>query len=127
MKKYEFTIYEVPRTKKNSQRIRWVRGRPIPAPSAAYEEYERAAARFVPAYGLKGRYNVKAVFYMPTRHRVDLVNLEEALCDILVRWGAIEDDSCKYIVSMDGSCVKWDKFNPRTEVEITEIENEKEW
>ena len=127
-KTYKFTISEIPRTKKNSQRIRWIRGRPIPAPSLAYEEYEAAAGAYVPRLGLTGRYNVKAVFYMPTRHRVDLVNLEEAICDILVCWGCIEDDSCKYIVSMDGSRVKYDKNNPRTEVEITELdENEKAW
>lgn len=119
---YTFTIGMAPRTKKNSQRILWVRGRPAIAPSKAYKAYERAAGRFVPKYGLECKVNVKAVFYMPTRHRVDLVNLEEALCDILVHWGAIKDDSSKYIVSMDGSRVEHDKLNPRTEVEITELD-----
>ena len=79
----------------------------------------------MPAYGIKTRCNLKAVFYMPTRRRVDLVNLLEALCDVLVTWGAIEDDNCKIIYSMDGSRVDYCKNNPRTEVEITELEEQK--
>lgn len=63
--------------------------------------------------------NVKAVYYMPTHRRVDLCNLHEALCDILVHYNIIEDDNCKIIETMDGSIVKYDKFRPRTEVTIT--------
>ena len=53
---------------------------------------------------------------------MDLVNLEEALCDLLVAYGVIEDDNCRIVASMDGSRVSYDKDNPRTEVEITKIE-----
>ena len=56
---------------------------------------------------------------MGTRRKVDLVNLLEALDDILVHYGVLEDDNCGIIVSHDGSRVHYDKENPRTEVTIT--------
>lgn len=59
---------------------------------------------------------------MPTRRRVDLCNLHEALCDVLVTFGVVQDDNCKIIASMDGSRVLYDKENPRTEVYIEEVE-----
>lgn len=66
--------------------------------------------------------NVKAVYYMPNRRRVDLINLHEALHDILVHYKVLADDNCKIIVSTDGSYVDVDKWEPRTEVTITEVE-----
>lgn len=58
---------------------------------------------------------------MPTRRRVDLVNLEQALLDILVKYNVIEDDNSKIVFSMDGSYVDYDKENPRTEVFIWRV------
>ena len=66
--------------------------------------------------------NIKALYFMPTRRKVDLCNLHEALCDVLVKYGVIEDDNSRIVVSMDGSRVLYDKYNPRTEVEIVEVE-----
>lgn len=64
---------------------------------------------------------------MPTRRRVDLVNLQEALCDILVKYGVLKDDNRNIVATMDGSMVLYDKENPRTEVEIKKIENYQVW
>ena len=111
-----------PRTKKNSQQIfRGKNGRTFIAPSKAYKAYEKDVRFFLPKLQEPISYpvNVKAVFYMPTRRRVDLVNLQEALCDVLVHHRIVEDDNCRIIVSMDGSRVAYDKNRPRTEVEIT--------
>lgn len=72
--------------------------------------------------GIDQPVNVAAKFYMPTRRRVDLTNLNEALHDILVNYGILTDDNAKIIVSTDGSRVYWDKENPRTEVIITAVE-----
>lgn len=127
MKKVEFTIPLIPRTKKNSQRIvRGKNGTYFPLPSKAYMDYERQARVWLKDIGvcagkLQPPLNVKAVFYMPTRRRVDLVNLQEALCDILVKHRVIEDDNCRIIAAMDGSRVEYDKYNPRTEVTIEEM------
>ena len=91
-------------------------------PSKQYRQYEKDCAVFMPkAEGINEPVNVKAVYYMPTRRRVDLCNLHEALCDILVHYRIVEDDNCKIIATMDGSRVEYDKENPRTEVTIERL------
>ena len=59
---------------------------------------------------------------MPTRRRVDLVNLLEATCDILVHYGMLKDDNSGVVVSHDGSRVRWDKEHPRVEITLEEPE-----
>ncbi len=121
---YKFTIPLRPITKKNSQRIiRDGSGRTRIVPSAAYKKYEKNCKPYMPHMEMiKGPVNVKAVYYMPNRRKVDLTNLHEALHDILVHYNVIEDDNYKIIVSTDGSYVDVDKWEPRTEVTITEVE-----
>ena len=57
---------------------------------------------------------------MRTHRRVDLVNLLEATCDILVDANVIADDNSGIVAGHDGSRVKYDKDNPRVEITITE-------
>lgn len=119
----KFTIKLAPITKKNHSQIikNSKTGRLMVLPSKQYKQYEKDAAWFMPrTETIKGAVNVQAHFYMPTRHRVDLVNLEQALLDILVKYRVLEDDNSKVVVSMDGSRVFYDKNNPRTEVVINE-------
>lgn len=68
--------------------------------------------------------NVKCVYYMPDRRKVDLCNLLSATCDILVKCGILADDNCKIVASHDGCRVLYDKQNPRVEIEIKEIGHE---
>lgn len=121
---YKFTIPLKPITKKNSQRIvKDKTGRTRIIQSSAYMKYEKQCAGFMPDIEtIESRVNVKAVYYMPNNRRVDLTNLHEALHDILVHYGVLADDNCKIIVSTDGSYVDVDKWHPRTEVIITELE-----
>lgn len=121
---YKFTIPLKPITKKNSQRIvKDKTGRPRIIQSSAYVKYEKQCAGFMPDIEtIECKVNVKAVYYMPNNRRVDLTNLHEALHDILVHYGVLADDNCKIIVSTDGSYVDVDKWHPRTEVIITELE-----
>lgn len=120
-------IQGCPATKKNSGRIirNKATGNPLILPSAKYSnEYLQQvfiAVQNVPK-GLCGQYNVKAIYHMPTRRRVDLVNLHSALHDALVACGVLVDDNSNIIVSTDGSRVVWDKNNGHTEVEIMEVE-----
>ena len=119
----KFTIPLNPVTKKNSQQIILVAGKPRIIPSKKYKEYERDCIPFLThVEHVTGRLNVKAVYFMRTRRRVDLINLHEALHDILVKAGVLEDDNCKIIYSTDGSYVDYDKENPRTEVTITYLD-----
>lgn len=126
-KRLVITIPLPPVTKKNSQQIvtRKVNGKSVPMiiPSKKYKEYEKSCGYFIKPKGIKINYpvNVKAVYYMPTRRRVDLCNLHEALHDILVKYEVLEDDNCRIIVSTDGSRVLYDKENPRTEVTIEAV------
>lgn len=130
MRGVKFTIPLAPISKKNSQRILQNRstGRPFIAPSAQYKQYEREAARFIPrGVTIRWPVNVKTVFYMPTRRRVDLVNLEEAAHDVMVTCGLLADDNRDIIAGTDGSRVYYDKDNPRTEVEIAPVIGFETW
>lgn len=124
----KLSIPGAPVTKKNSQRIvRFGNGQCSIQPSKAFEAYQEAASVFIPGKlrnGLSGCYNVKCTYYMPTRRKVDLVNLLEATCDILVHYNVLEDDNSRIIASHDGSRVGYDKSRPRVEIEIEETENE---
>ena len=116
----EFTIPLPPVSKKNSGQIVNTGSRPRLLPSKAYREYERDAGWYLTKYRLEIDYpiNIKATYYMPTRHKVDITNLESALCDVLAKYKVLADDNCKIVVARDGSRVSYDKQNPRTEVEI---------
>lgn len=117
----KFTIQVRPYTKKNHQEIitNPKTGRPMILPSKEYRQYEKDARWFLPRIPtIEEPVNIKAIFYLPTKARVDLVNLEQALLDILVKYEVIADDNCKIVHSMDGSYVDYDKERPRTEVYI---------
>lgn len=116
----EFTIELPPTTKKNHQEIIYVSGHPRIIQSKQYRKYEKEAAWYVPRLSIDRPINVEAVFYMQSRRRVDLVNLLQALCDVMVACGTITDDNAKVIVGFDGSRVDYDKKRPRTEVRISE-------
>ena len=113
-----------PYTKKNHQQIRYKNnkeGKRIPyvTPSAEYLQYEQDAAIFLKPLNIDCPINVKALYYMNAKRKVDLTNLHEALHDIMVKCGTLKDDNAHIIVSTDGSRVLYDKDNPRTEVLLT--------
>lgn len=120
---YKFILPLAPKTKKNSQRIVYCGGRPRIIQSKEYLEYEKACALFLEPLGIDYEVNIKSVFYMPTRRKVDLSNLISACHDILVKYEVIADDNYKIAYSVDGSKVCYDKEHPRTEIEITKVED----
>ena len=118
------TLKGAPRTKKNHQRIlRGAGGKPTIAQSKEYIQYEKDCLWQIrsPPRPLAGPVNVRCLYYMPNRRRVDLVNLMEATCDILVKAGVLADDCATIVAGHDGSRVKYSKECPRTEIEITEV------
>jgi Holliday junction resolvase RusA-like endonuclease len=120
----KFTINLPPVTKKNHSQIIVVGGRPRLIPSKQYIQYEKDCQFFMPRILTIDRpINVKAIYYMSTRRKVDLPNLHNALHDVLVAYRVVEDDNYKIIASTDGSRVRYDKDNPRTEIEITEVDD----
>lgn len=91
-------------------------------PSKRFVDFEKACKEFIPAgAAIDYPVNVKCIYYMPTHRRVDLVNLEEATLDVLVKYKVLADDNSSIVVSMDGSQVFYDKELPRTEITITPI------
>lgn len=114
-----------PVTKKNSQRVISNGRQVIVLPSKAYTTYEKACYPYLIGhkYNINEPVNIEAVYYRETRHIVDLCNLHEALCDVLVKYGVVADDNSRIIATMDGSRVCYDKEFPRTEVTITYKKN----
>ena len=111
-----------PRTKKNSQQIIKAGNRRMVIPSPQYRQYEKDCLLQIPPktkQRIDFPVNVQCVYYMPTKRRVDLVNLLEATNDILVAAGVLEDDNCRVVATHDGSRVDHDKHNPRVEITIT--------
>lgn len=119
------TLYGDPRTKKNSARILRSRsGGRFVAPSKAYVDYETDCLWQIkrPYNPITARVNVRCVYYMATRRKVDLANLIEATCDILVKAKVLADDNSQIVAAHDGSRVDYDKKNPRAEIWIEEME-----
>lgn len=128
MTEINITIPGRPITKKNSMQIAYNKatGRMFVRPSEAFQDYQETAGWYLRGplvmAKLDARYNVKCVYYMPTRHKVDLGNLLAGTCDILVHYGVLSDDNCNIIAGHDGNRVRYDKESPRVEITITELE-----
>jgi len=78
-------------------------------------------SKYIPMKPIDYPVNVKMEFYMDTRRIVDLVNLQEACLDALVKAKILKDDNSRIVVSMDGSRVLYGGNLARTEIEIEEI------
>ena len=119
----KLVLYGAPRTKKNSQQIVKLHGRYCVIPSKAYKEYEELCLWQIKGHrAIDKPVNVKCSYFMPTRRRCDLVNLQEATLDILIKAKVLADDNATIVRSMDGSRVFYDKETPRVEIDITEVE-----
>ena len=120
-----------PITKKNSMRMVTNKktGRVFPIPSKQFVEYQKLFLGQVkrPKQPVDQPVNVQAVYYMPTKHRVDITNLLSATHDLLVDAGVLEDDNSKIVVGVDGSRVLYDKEHPRVIITITPIEEMNMW
>lgn len=121
---YRFIIPLAPVTKKNSSNIfiNKATGKRFISPSNSYKQYEKDFLLLCPNIPIIDfPINLKALYFMPTKRKVDLINLHSALHDCLVKKNVLLDDNCSIIVSTDGSRVYYDKLNPRTEVYIEKI------
>ena len=125
----EIVIPGRPITKKNSPRIMQRKnGTRFVAPSKEFEDYQERCGWYLSCKNamISSPVNVRCVYYMPTRHRVDLSNLISATCDVLVHYGVLKDDNCTIVESHDGSRVKYDKESPRVEITIEDTKNERQ-
>lgn len=113
------------RSKKNSQQILYnsKTKKPFISQSKLYKEFETACGYYLNKYKLKisTPVNLKCTFYVQDRRKRDIVNLLNAIQDILVKYEVIEDDNYNIVASVDGSRIIYRKDNPETVIEITEI------
>ncbi len=117
------TLKGAPQTKKNHQQILRNRsGRPFVAPSKNFLVYQEKCLWQIktPHRAISEAVNVRCLYYMPDRRRVDLLNLLEATDDILVKAGVLADDRSSIVVGHDGSRVLLDRQRPRVEITIIE-------
>mgnify|MGYP000923024795 CR=1 FL=1 len=122
------TIPLNPIPKKNNTKIITNRatGKPMVIQSDRYRQYEKDSALFLRKHSrrdpIEEPVNLKCLFYRKDRRPIDLVNLLEAIQDILVKYDILKDDNSKIVASTDGSRVLYDKDNPRTEIYIERSE-----
>ena len=129
-----YEIKGVPRSKKNSSKIILVKGRPMIIPSDGYRKYEAEAAQYlcnIPDKPIDYPVTVTCIYLLPLnkngekpKKHIDLVNLLEATCDILVKYKILADDNSHIIKSVDGSRVYYVAEEPKTYITITEITDE---
>ena len=122
MEEIKFTIPLTPITKKNHTQFcrNKYTGKTFVIQAPAYRQYEKDFMIVCPNIRtIDFPINVQAIYYMPTKRKVDLINLHAALHDCLVKKGVLLDDNCNIVVSTDGSRVYYDKDNPRTEIVIS--------
>lgn len=131
MAEIRYTIKGDPRTKKNHQMIagagpkctacgkhrkQWIKQ------SDSHDNYAELAKwqlRPIPPRPIECMVNVKCLFYMETRRRVDQLNLLATIDDLLVEMKILADDNSRIVVGHDGSRVLYDPDNPRVEITIT--------
>lgn len=121
----EITLYGNPITKKNSSRIAKKGNKRFVIPSDQYIRYAKDCKKQITGKHRKhidSPVNVRALYYMQRRYKVDLTNLLNATNDILVDCGVLADDNSKIVAAHDGSRVLYDKNNPRVEIYIEPIE-----
>lgn len=115
------------RSKKNSQQIviNPKTKRPIVIQSKLYKQFEKDCGLFLNRYKLNIDYpiNLKCTFIVPDKRKRDIVNLLNAIQDILVKYKVIADDNYNIVQSIDGSRIIYQKDKEETIIEITKGEN----
>ena len=118
------------RSKKNSEQIIWNKKtkRPMLIQSQTYINFERECGKFLFLYRknkITHRVNLNCKFYVPDKRKRDLTNLENAIADILVKYGILEDDNYNIRGGWDGSRIIYEKGREETIIEITPMPDNK--
>lgn len=114
------------RSKKNSQKIiiNPRTRKPMIVQSDLYKQFERDCGLYLNKYrGLNIDYpiNLKCTFYVSDRRKRDIVNLLNAIQDILVKYEVIADDNYNIVQAIDGTRILYEKGVEKTIIEIERI------
>lgn len=97
------------RSKKNSQQIfiNSKTNKPFITQSKLYKDFEKQCGLYLYKYRLHINYKIKleCIFYVPDKKRRDVVNLLNAIQDVLVYYQVLEDDNYNIIQDVDGAIV----------------------
>lgn len=131
-----YLYYKIPGhpvSKKNSQQMATnpKTGKPFPVQSPAYKKYEKLAKNYLKPMSVPIEFpvNLKVTYWVKKnkdgsipKTKLDLINLLNATCDILVHYKILDDDDCKIVSSLDGSRVIYTSGEEYTEIEIFGLE-----
>ena len=110
------------RSKKNSQEIHinCRTGKPFVSQGKLYKQFEQECGYYLLKYkkNISTPVNLKCTFYVKDRRKRDIVNLLNAIQDILVKYGVIADDNYHIVKSVDGSRIIYEKGREETIIEI---------
>ena len=113
------------RSKKNSQQILYNSRtkKPFISQSNLYKQFEIECGFYLSRYRLNIDYpiNLKCTFYVKDKRKRDIVNLLNAIQDILVKYNVIADDNYSIVHSIDGSRIIYEKGREETIIEIERI------
>lgn len=111
------------RSKKNSQQIVYKNGRSFIVQSKLYKQFERDCGYFLKKYAknITTPVTLKCTFYVPDRRKRDIVNLLNAIQDILVHYHVLADDNYNIVQSLDGTRIIYEKGREETIIEIEAI------
>ena len=112
------------RPKKNSQSIIYnsKTKKPMIVQSKQYKEFERECGYFLNKYktNINTPINLNCTFIVPDKRKRDIVNLLNAMQDILVKYNVLEDDNYNIVKSVDGSRIIYEKGIEKTIIEISD-------
>lgn len=113
------------RSKKNSQQILYnmYTRKPFISQSKLYKEFEQECGFYLinHNYNIDYPINLKCTFYVPDKRKRDIVNLLNAIQDILVKYNVIADDNYTIVNSINGSQIIYEKGRQETIIEIEAI------
>jgi Holliday junction resolvase RusA-like endonuclease len=125
-----FLLLGHPRTKKTSNRVITVRGKPRVIPSKVTVEWSDDAQLQLQSqmgayrgktFHERQRWNLRAHFYRKQETTADLAGHIQALQDVLQAAEVIPND--RWIAGLDGSRLFVDAKNPRVEITLTEMDS----
>lgn len=113
------------RSKKNSQEIHinCRTGKPFVSQGKLYKQFEEECGYYLLKYkmNISTPVNLKCTFYVKDKRKRDIVNLLNAIQDILIKYGVIADDNYNIVQSVDGSRIIYEKGREETIIEIKEM------
>lgn len=118
-----------PRSKKNSQEIVFNRktGHRMVIQNKRYTEFEKECKKHIPVLReppINYPINLQCKFYVCDARKRDIANYLEAIQDILVKYGILEDDNYNIVSSLNGCSMAIDRDKPRIEIIIEKIKEQ---